>query len=815
MSMETNISKKTKTSDIPVEGMHCASCVSRVQDIFNETEGIEEASVNLATSSAQIKYDPEKLSVEDLNKNINKNAYKLVQKNISLDINDMHCASCVGSVEGSVKNLPGIISVQVNLATEDAFIKFYEGFITENEIAEAIEKSGYSVGLPTDKNTKFAEKDKAYIALKRKFYIALALTIPVTFFEMSLMWEQTPLIHDLPMQIWNYLFFIFTTPVLFWCGSMFFKGFWKQLKIFSADMNSLVAIGTSSAYLYSAIATFYPAFFFEAGVQPHVYYDTAAVIITLILLGRLLEAKAKGKASDAIQKLFKLQPETALIFKDGNESEVRINKIKTGDIVIVKPGERIPLDGLVIKGKSQVDESMISGEPLAVDKNEGDSVTGGTINQSGNLNFKVSKEAGNTILDRIIEMVKEAQSSKGPVQKAVDRVASIFVPIVILIALITLIAWLFIAPAEAKITTALLNFIAVLIIACPCALGLATPTAIMAGTGKGAELGILIKNSESLEKARKINTVVFDKTGTLTLGKPLVGDMIFTSTDDDKNKQNLTMLSAVERLSEHPLAAAIVNYAKEKNINIPDCEDFSSHAGEGVSGTVNEKKVYAGKPEFIRDKAANFEQSMEKAIPLFEKGKTVIFTAIDNEIVIITAITDRLRENSKKAVEDLQKMGLEVWMLTGDNEKTAAAIALQSGIKHFKAGILPAEKANVIKDLQNKGNIVAMTGDGINDAPALAQSDLSLAMASGTDIAIETADITLMNNDPLMVGKAIRLSRKTLSTIWQNLFWAFIYNSIGIPLAAFGILNPMFAAFAMAFSSVSVVSNSLRLKWFK
>lgn len=739
--------------------------------------------------------------------------YEIPIEESTIGIEGMTCASCVSRVEKALESISGVKNASVNLATEDAVIRHVPGQLNKEIIRKAIEQAGYSVTGLQEKKAREARRDRDYAILKLKVIVSVSLTIPIVVIEMGLMWEQFPLLHSLSHQTWNYILFLLTTPVLFWGGSRFFSGFWAVTKHFTADMNSLVAIGTSAAYLYSATATFLPSVFAAAGETPHVYYDTAAVIVTLILFGRLLEARAKGRTSEAIKKLAGLQPKTARIIRNGNEQDIDIAHVQVGDRVIVKPGERIPVDGSIESGYSSVDESMITGESIPVEKFKGDPVIGGTINKSGSFTYSANKVGKDTVLSQIIKLVQDAQASKAPVQRLVDKVASVFVPIVIVIAIASFFGWFLTGTEETRLTVALLNFVAVLIIACPCALGLATPTAIMVGTGKGAEMGILIKNSEALEKAKAINTVIFDKTGTITTGKPAVTDFrILNSKLREQEILNLT--ASLENKSEHPLAHAVVRYAKKRNCEITEPDRFDSHTGRGVTGTVNGKSIVVGNARFLQSQSISLSGTESSAAQLQTEGKTVIYSAIDGSVAAVIAIADVIKDNAYGAVRQLREIGLEVIMLTGDTETTAGAIASQIGIDDYQAEVLPDQKASIVQSHQENGKTVAMVGDGINDAPALAQADLGIAIGSGTDIAMEASDITLVKGDLQGVVHAIAISRRTFKTIKQNLFWAFIYNTTGIPLAAFGLLNPMFAAFAMAMSSVSVVSNSLRLKTF-
>jgi P-type Cu+ transporter len=735
------------------------------------------------------------------------------ESTIEIPIEGMTCASCVIRVEKALRSVRGIVDASVNLATEVAVITYSSDTVTESEIEKAVNNAGYSVSRIETSVDREELKTHEYGTLKNKFIVSLLLTIPIITIEMGLMWRHTPFLHSVPHQTWNYILFALTVPVLFWGGSRFFSGFWTSLKHFTADMNTLVAIGTSAAFLYSAVATFAPGVFFAAGDISHVYYDTAAVIITLILLGRLLESRAKNRASDAIKKLMGLAPKTAHVIRNGGEIDIPLREVRVGDIVLVRPGERLPVDGIIDTGFPTIDESMITGEPIPAEKKPGDRVVGGTILINGSLTYRATRVGEKTMLSQIIALVRNAQASKAPIQRLVDKVAAVFVPIVIGIAILSFAGWYFFGTTEPRFTIAMLNFVAVLIIACPCALGLATPTAIMVGTGKGAEIGILIKSSESLEKTKEITTLIFDKTGTLTDGKPMVTDFIIMNGSQPPNML-MQFIASLEHKSEHPLARAIIRYLVERGVNPGNIESFKTHTGMGIEGTTGGHTLIIGNESFMRTMNIDIDQSPvdSTAKRLQDETKTVVYVSVDNQITSLIGIADVIKEGASDAVTALKKLGLEVVMLTGDNRRTATAIAREAGIEFFRAEVMPHDKVAVVEEYQKQGKVVAMVGDGINDAPAIAKADLGIAIGTGTDIAIEASDITIIQGDLKNVVNAIRLSRKTFKTIRQNLFWAFVYNTIGIPLAAFGVLNPMFAAFAMAFSSVSVVTNSLRLK---
>ena len=731
-------------------------------------------------------------------------------------IEGMTCASCVARVEKSILKVDGVKNVSVNLATEKAMIEFEAGKIDLSKIAKTVEDAGYKIDF-TSESKKAEKKDNdvtdklrdTYKKLKNDFILALLLSIPIVILNMGAMWISFEDLFSLTLDDVNKILLILTTPVIFISGKRFFKIFFSNLKHFSADMNTLVAVGTGSAYLYSTAVTLFPNFFLSANQTSHVYFDTAAVIITLILMGKWLEAKAKTKTGSTIKKLLNLKPEFALIKKNGVEVKVSIDEIKTGDTVLVKPGGKIPADGIVLSGNSVVDESMITGESIPVEKSVGAKVIGGTINKNGYIEFEITAVGDNSLLGQIIRMVEEAQGSKAPIQNLADKVASVFVPVVIVISIVTFIAWTI---SGSSFNTALINFVAVLIIACPCALGLATPTAIIVGTGKAAQLGILIKDGESLETAHKISTIIFDKTGTLTEGRPVLTRI---RTNDISEEELLQYAASLEKKSEHPFGESILAAAQKRNLSLFESELLVNTIGRGILGKVNGSEVAAGNISFMNEHSIKIDSWVNQAEKEISRGGTIIFVAIDKKIKGLLKLEDVIRNESKDAVKKLKDMGLKVVMLTGDNQQNAKYIAENAGIDFFEAEILPDEKAKAIKKFQKENEIVAMVGDGINDSPALAQSDIGIALGTGTDIAIESSSIIIIRNDLNALVSAIQLSKKTIKTIKQNLFWAFFYNVICIPLAALGLLNPMFAALAMSLSSVSVVSNSLRIKNFK
>ena len=722
----------------------------------------------------------------------------------------MSCASCAISAESIVKGLNGVNNASVNFATATLSVEYQPDVITPEQIRTAVQDGGYDLLIEDDKDTAADALEDMHIKkfniLKKKTIFAIIFSLPVVIIGMFFM--------DIPYA--NEIMWVLSTPIIFWLGRDFLINAWKQAKHRSANMDTLVALSTSVAYLFSVFNTLFPQFWLDRGVHPHVYFEAACVIIAFILLGRLLEEKAKGNTSSSIKKLIGLQPKTVTVSENGNYTELPIEQVNIGNIIVVKPGEKVAVDGVVIEGSSYVDESLLSGEPIPVLKKEGEKVYAGTINQKGAFLFQTEKVGADTMLAQIIRMVQEAQGSKAPVQKLVDKIAGIFVPIVMSIALLSLAVW-FIYGGSDGITHGILALVTVLIIACPCALGLATPTAIMVGIGKGAEKGILIKDAESLELAKKVDVVVLDKTGTITEGKPVVTDIYWLNGDDNKKD----VLYSLEKQSEHPLADAVTNYLAGI-VSVPIWE-FESITGKGVIGLVDGEKYFVGNKKFLDENGVIADKVLlEKMENSSHSLKTMIWFSDSKKAIALIAITDEIKTTSLSAIQQLQSSGIEVYMLTGDNYVTAKEIASKVGINHFHAEVLPQDKAEFVKQLQSEGKVVAMVGDGINDSTALAQADLSIAMGKGSDIAIDVAKMTIISSDLTKISEAIKLSKQTVATIRQNLFWAFVYNLIGIPLAA-GVLypingfllNPMIAGAAMALSSVSVVSNSLRLKWTK
>ena len=722
----------------------------------------------------------------------------------------MTCASCASSAESIVKFQSGVVDASVNFATGNLTVEYLPNMINASQLKQALQSVGYDLFVEQESNQQEsieAIHAKKYELLKTKTIWAVILSIPVVVIGMFFM--------DMPYA--NQIMWLFSTPVILWFGKDFFINAWKQAKHRSANMDTLVALSTGIAYVFSVFTMLFADFWHQRGLEAHVYFEAAAVIIAFILLGKLLEEKAKGNTSSAIKKLMGLQPKTVTIIKgDGTEVQTAVELVGVGDIILVKPGEKIAVDGMVTSGSSYVDESMLSGEPVPVLKKADEKVFAGTINQKGSFQFRAVKVGKETMLAQIIKMVQDAQGSKAPVQKLVDKIAGIFVPVVMGIAILTFILWMVIG-GESGVVHGLLAAITVLVIACPCALGLATPTAIMVGVGKGAEQGILIKDAESLELAKKVDAIVLDKTGTITQGRPEVSGILWLHNDETANK----ILVSIEKQSEHPLAEAVVKFLD--GVETAELTLFESITGKGVKATYNNETYYVGNKKLLKENNITFDNHLEKQAEEWGKqSKTVVWFSNSKEALAVIAIADTIKETSFSAIRQLQEMGIDLYMLTGDNEATAEAIAKQTGIKHFKAEVLPQHKAAFVKELQDKGKIVAMVGDGINDSTALATADVSIAMGKGSDIAMDVAKMTIISSDLTKIPQAIRLSKQTVATIKQNLFWAFIYNLIGIPSAA-GILypingfllNPMIAGAAMALSSVSVVSNSLRLKWQK
>jgi Cu+-exporting ATPase len=804
---------------LPITGMSCANCALNIERTLRKVQGVEETTVNFAAEHASVSYDPGKVQVGDLVKMVEDAGYGIATAKVELPITGMTCANCAMNIERTLnKKVPGVVRAAVNFASERAAVEYLPNVTSVEEIIAAIRKAGYDAIPPDETGEDEDVEQRARRAeiddQTRKFTVGLIFTLPLFLWSMG---RDFGLLGAWSHALWvNWAFWVLATPVQFYTGWDYYTGGWKSLKNRSANMDVLVAMGSSVAYFYSLAVLLYPA------IGSHVYFETSAVIITLIKLGKMLEARAKGRTGNAIRKLMDLRPKTATIIRDGKEVEVSLKQVDVDDVVVVRPGERIPVDGVILEGSSAVDESMLTGEPIPVDKKTGDTVIGATINSEGLLKFQATKVGKDTALAQIIKLVQEAQGSKAPIQALADRVAAVFVPGVLGIATITFILWWSLG---GEFVPAMIRLVAVLIIACPCALGLATPTAIMAGTGKGAEKGILFKDSEALENATKLKTIVLDKTGTLTLGKPVVADVIsFNAGSPVQDERELLQIAAsVEKGSEHPVGRAILQEAEKQGLELFEPENFKASGGFGVQASIDGQLVYVGKPGWFIEMGVDIMGGNEHVQTLQGQGKTLMAVVLEKELAGLIAVADSLKPESEEAVAELRGQGLKVVMLTGDNVQTARAIAEQVHVDEIVAEVRPEEKSIKVKELQGRGHMVGMVGDGINDAPALAQADVGIAIGTGTDVAIETADVILASGNLLGVSRAIELSRATMRTVKQNLFWAFIYNIILIPVAA-GLLypldflpaflrqlHPILAALAMAVSSITVVSNSLRL----
>ncbi|MFQ3647025.1 MAG: heavy metal translocating P-type ATPase [Anaerolineae bacterium] len=828
------MANSTAVIDLPITGMTCASCVRTVERALSKAEGVSSVNVNLATERASVEYDPQVVAVPQLIEQIDNAGYGVAVASVELPITGMTCASCVRTVERAVQKAPGVLDVQVNLATEKALVRYLPNVARRSDLIKAVEAAGYGVidtaAAEAPQDAERAAREAEIARQRRLIVIGAIFTLPLfivsmgrdilmavymsgmTMAEMSqpgmaAMHGVPPALEWLLWSGWPFVFLFLATPVQLLLGRQYTVGAWKAARNRSANMDTLIAIGTWAAYLYSIAVLIGIAFNIPA-LGDHVYFETGAVILTLVTLGKLLEARAKGRTSEAIRKLMGLAPKTATLLREGQEVVVPADEVLVGDLVLVRPGERIPVDGVVVEGRSAVDESMLTGESLPVNKQTGSEVIGATINKNGRLVIEARHVGAETALAQIIRLVEQAQGSKAPIQRIADRVSGVFVPIVLVLATLTILGWLFVG--QVGLTSALVNAVAVLVIACPCALGLATPTAIMVGTGRGAEMGILFKNSESLENAKRVQVIALDKTGTITQGEPSVTDVV--PLPGISEAELLRLAASAERGSEHPLGQAIVRAAQAEQLTLSQPEAFEAESGRGVRAIVDGRAVIIGSPRYLKELGHSLETLAPHIEDLEQRARTVVLMVVDDAVAGMIGIADTIKAGSREAVAALKAQGLEVVMVTGDNERTARAIAAEVGIERVIAEVLPQQKSEVVKQLQAEGKRVAMVGDGINDAPALAQADVGIAIGTGTDIAMEASDVTLVSGDLRGVARAVMLSRATMRTIHQNLFWAFIYNISLIPVAMAGLLMPILAAAAMAFSSVFVVSNSLRLR---
>ncbi len=801
------MSTKLKEQTLPVTGMTCASCAVRIEKGLKKIEGIEEAIVNFALERTSVTYNPAQTNIDEVKKKIQDLGYDVQTDKVELNILGMTCAACSNRIEKGLNKLEGVTKANVNLALESATIEYDSSTVDYHKMIDKVEKLGYQASKKDEHTESIEErKEKDIQSQKRKFLFSLILSLPLLWSMVS-HFEFTSFIYlpDLFMNPW--VQFALATPVQFIVGKQFYVGAFKALKNKSANMDVLVALGTSAAYFYSLYVSIK-----SIGSHGHMielYYETSAILITLIVLGKLFEVRAKGRSSEAIKKLMGLQAKSALVIRDGQEIELPLEEVIVGDLLSVRPGEKIPVDGEIVEGRSAVDESMLTGESVPVDKTVGDAVIGATINKNGFVKIKATKVGRDTALAQIVKVVEEAQGSKAPIQRLADQISGVFVPIVVGIALLTFFIW-FVWVTPGDIGEALEKLIAVLVIACPCALGLATPTSIMAGSGRAAEFGILFKGGEHLETTHRVNTILLDKTGTVTNGTPVLTDIEVVPELDEE--QFLSFVASAENQSEHPLAQAIVSGIKEKGISLKEVEEFEAIPGFGIRAKVEGTEILIGTEKLMTQNQIDIQKAIEHKEQLEEKGKTAMLIAFNQQYAGMVAVADTIKASSKAAVKRLKDMGLDVVMITGDNKRTAEFIAKEAGIHRVIAEVLPEGKADEVRKLQEEGKIVAMVGDGINDAPALATADIGMAIGTGTDVAMEAADITLIRGDLASIADAIMMSKKTIRNIKQNLFWAFAYNTLGIPIAALGFLAPWLAGAAMAFSSVSVVINALRLQ---
>ncbi|CEA03167.1 Copper-exporting P-type ATPase A [Jeotgalicoccus saudimassiliensis] len=789
--------EKKEHVNLNISGMTCAACSNRIEKVLNRLDGVE-ANVNLTTEKASVNYEQDKTSLEDITNRIESIGYGVVYEKSDLDITGMTCAACSNRIEKVLNKTDGIKSATVNLTTENAMVEYNPDVIEERDIIDRIDSLGYGAAPKQSSEDKISRKDSELKKMKWKVIIAAILSLPLLVTMLDHLFGMS--LPEIFMNPWFQL--VFATPVQFILGWQFYVGAYKNLKNFTANMDVLVVMGTTAAYGFSLYQTY--LWITDAVAHPHLYFEASAIIITLILFGKYLETRAKSQTTGAISKLLDMQAKEARVVRDGTEQMIPVEAVKVNDVLIVKPGEKFPLDGELTSGRTSVDESMLTGESIPVEKEAGDSVIGATMNQNGTVNVRVTRTGKDTALAGIIKVVEEAQGNKAPIQRMADVISGYFVPIVIIIAIVTFIVWYFFA-SPGNLEPALVAAISVLVIACPCALGLATPTSIMVGTGKGAENGILYKGGEHLEKTHQVDVVVLDKTGTITNGTPEVTD--FTGDDEA-----LQLLASAEKGSEHPLAAAITSYAHDKNIRLSDAAEFSAIPGHGIRALIDGREVLVGTRKLMREENIDVN-SIEEDMQQFEyDGKTAMIVAVDGQLRGTVAVLDTVKATAKQAVEEMHQAGIEVIMLTGDNKRTAEAIGREVGIDAVIAEVLPEQKAEEIRKIQQSGKVTAMVGDGVNDAPALALADVGIAMGTGTEVAIEAADLTILGEDLTLIPRAINLSHKTIKNIKQNLFWAFAYNTLGIPIAALGFLAPWVAGAAMAFSSVSVVANALRLK---